>query len=408
VARVRDDREVDVLVAGGGPVGLFTALWLAERGLRVHIVDQHRRAALHSYALALHAHTLNLLDEVGLAPALLDRGQIVNRLVLHPWEVTLDLAPPRGAHPYVLVLSQRVLEAALEQRLADGGVQVSWKHQLLVFTATRGGVDVLVAGRDAAEDLCTETWRARYLVGADGYHSLTRRLLGAEQDLAGAEISLGLLEFETELADPQAMALAFGAETTDVLWPLGPTRARWGVELGSQAAEQGPSPDSIKRIVRTRAPWFDGRFGAVEWCTSVRFQPYLARSWGRGPVWLAGDAAHFTSPLAAQSLNVGLREAYDLARRLATILTERGSPKLLRYYKEERQREWKMLLGLKDRLRFGKGAPKWLAPIATRLVRSLPATRQDLNALLDQLGLHLDWLRGSDARAARAAKLEQA
>ena len=78
---------------------------------------------------------------------------------------------------------------------------------------------------------------------------------------------------------------------------------------------------------------------------------------------------------------------------MRTTLRENGSPKLLDYYNEERQREWKMLLSLKDRVRELGDAPAWARKATNRLIACLPATGHDLNLLLEQVGLRLYWLR---------------
>src|SRR4051812_8294061 len=73
----------EVLVAGAGPVGLMAALALAEQGIQVQIVDQEKRPAARSYALALHPQSLRLLDEVGLADELLERAHRIERLAFY-------------------------------------------------------------------------------------------------------------------------------------------------------------------------------------------------------------------------------------------------------------------------------------------------------------------------------------
>jgi len=125
-----------VLVVGAGPVGLFAALCLSERGLRVRIFDKYARTALHSYALALHPHSLRMLDEFQVVQPLLDRGQRLERVAIHHDDgpaTEIDLTRVGGAHPYALALPQLLLEAALERRLEDNGVQVEWNRQVLTF-----------------------------------------------------------------------------------------------------------------------------------------------------------------------------------------------------------------------------------------------------------------------------------
>ncbi len=79
-------RKTDVLVVGGGPVGLFTALQLAEKGVEVQVLEEQWRAASRSYALALHPASLSLLGELGIAEALVDRGNRVESVGFYEHE----------------------------------------------------------------------------------------------------------------------------------------------------------------------------------------------------------------------------------------------------------------------------------------------------------------------------------
>ncbi len=394
--RAKSAGRTEVLVVGAGPVGLCTALWLSQRGVRVRIVDKYQRAALYSYALALHPRSLALLDELGVAAPLIARGQRVDRIaVYHAGEpvAELDVGAVGGEFPFVLVLPQPLLEAALEQRLRDNGVEVDWGRLLLSFESAADSVTALLAETredspaDGEVEVSTTRIRAAYLVGADGLESLVRLRLGLRFTAVGGPLSYALMEFEGRLANPGTMHLLLGERTTDVLWPLAGDRGRFSLQLPEGA--EVPDPESFRRTVRRRAPWFRGRIGAVEWLTSIRFVPRLIERFGEGRTWLVGDAARSTSPLGVQGLNVGLREAHELARRLASALRERGKPDLLRYYNEERRREWRRMLGIDDRLRIDGRAPRWAREAGGRLVPTLPASGADLNALLGQVGLRL-------------------
>ena len=93
---MKGKHETEVLIVGAGPVGLFTALLLAEHGVRVQIVDEQWRTGAHSYALALHPHSLKLLEQVGLAAAVLEHGYRVRSVALSDGaERRGDLPEPR-------------------------------------------------------------------------------------------------------------------------------------------------------------------------------------------------------------------------------------------------------------------------------------------------------------------------
>ena len=114
------------LVVGAGPVGLFTALLLADQGVPVRIVDEEFRTAAHSYALALHPRSLQLLDRAGVTADLLRQGYRVETVAFYEGSQRrgeMKLADVGGDFPYVLVMPQSVLEGVLERRLKEHGVK---------------------------------------------------------------------------------------------------------------------------------------------------------------------------------------------------------------------------------------------------------------------------------------------
>jgi 2-polyprenyl-6-methoxyphenol hydroxylase-like FAD-dependent oxidoreductase len=123
------------------------------------------------------------------------------------------------------------------------------------------------------------------------------------------------------------------------------------------------------------APWFHGDVGTIEWTAVGLFERKLATSFGRGRVWMAGDAAHLTGPLGGQSMNVGLREADDLAERLVRILRPGAPAGLLDDYNASRAAEWRNLFGAQTSF----GSRRSL------LLPCLPASGADLDALIDQV-----------------------
>jgi 2-polyprenyl-6-methoxyphenol hydroxylase-like FAD-dependent oxidoreductase len=111
----------------------------------------------------------------------------------------------------------------------------------------------------------------------------------------------------------------------------------------------------------------------------VRFERCVAQRFGRDRIWLAGDAAHLAGPLAVRSMNVGLREARDLADRMARVLAGQGESELLEAYNRERLMEWRWLLELERRAQGPRRVDRVLA--------CLPASGTELEALRQTPGL---------------------
>ncbi len=415
-------RETDVLVVGAGPVGLFTALQLARRGVAVEIVDSQQRPAARSYALALHPSSLALLDEIGLLDELVAHGHRIHTVAFYDGverRCALDLSRLPAAFPFALVLPQQAFEQALETRLREEKLEVQWCHRLRDLET--GGKRVVakldklgrepggyaVATTGWVVDKTLQTW-ASYVIGADGHHSAVRRALGVELEDLGESRFFGVFELTADAEDLREVRVVLDKDTTNVLWPLGGGRFRWSfqleddweflpdtrvkkrlaVQLGDEAF---PYLDEacLQELLAARAPWFDARVDEILWSIAIRFENRLAPSFGRRNVWLAGDAAHLAAPMGVHSMNVGLREGYDLAEHLGDILQHGASPDQLEAYGEACEAEWRKLLGAGPGLVVGAEADAWVRQHAERLPACVPTSGADLSTLLSQAGLQL-------------------
>ena len=119
----------------------------------------------------------------------------------------------------------------------------------------------------------------------------------------------------------------------------------------------------------------------------MHFERRLARSFGSGRVWLAGDAAHVTSPFGGQSMNGGLFEVHDLTSRIAACSNGQCGTDDLEHYGRAGRREWHKLLGVNVTFNLLPHAGAWLAPHARRILPALPASGRDLDRRHADLGL---------------------
>ncbi len=407
--------EADVVVAGAGPVGLMTALMLADRGVAVEVVDQEPQGGLHDFALTLHPEALRLLDDVGVASALIDRGVKVDTVALYGPDgrkAELRIDKLDGDFPFLLVLPQGTLDDVLERRLAQRDVRVRWDHRLAAVepAADRVGLTIekleLETGGYAVQTTfyvvgkVTET-RARFVVGADGFHSIVRRRVGLDMVPAGEALTYAAIEYATTDGPGGQGCLILGDHGVDAFWPLPNGGGRWSVALpATPAAAQREhlrvqighrayphvKEERVHAMLRARAPWFDGMVATSGRSMSVRFERAMASRFGAGRAWLVGDAGHVTGPVGGHSVNVGLREAHDLGSRLARVLGG-ASTSLLDAYAAERHAEWQKLLGVTAAITPGEGASAWARGQAARLLPCLPGSGKSLDALAAQLGL---------------------
>ena len=416
---MREERT-EVLVVGAGPVGLLTAILLAEAGIEVKIIDREERTTARSYACALHSRVLKLLSPMGLAAPVIERGRRIQTVAFYDGaarRAEVKLAELGGEFPFMVILPQNEFEGVLEERLRKAGVTVNWNHR---FDDVQSAGETVVANVEelgaTATGYIVPHWegvvkrnfpvRAQFLVGADGHGSLVRRRLGIENTLVAGQTFFAAYEFEPEEKVEDEVRVVLDDSTTNVLWPLVGNRYRWTFQmLKAEMASEFPEKERrearfaqqavderirqyVQKVAKQRAPWFSAGVKGITWCTEVVFEQRVARQFGRDRCWLAGDAAHQTGPVGVQSMNVGLAEASALAGALRKVLREKAPLSVLEACDREWQGEWRRLLGLAGGLKPGTETSPWVRERCGRILPCLPASHEDLPRLAGQLGLY--------------------
>ncbi len=302
--------DCDVLVAGGGPVGLFSALMLARNGVNVILLEEQWRAATRSYALGLHPESLRILGRIDLSADLLGKGTSVEHFGLYgeghkQAEILLSKLP--GDFPNVLVLPQHLLEHVLIEALEKAGGRLLWNHRLAGFDENPDGVVGRVERltKESSGYSVTHTeWvtdktfevKAAFLIGADGHRSLVRRTLDIGFPTSGNSNTFAVFEFSTVSPVQSELGIVLEKNSTNVLWPLPDGRFRWSFELPD--FDERPDPrvksrlfvqvrdesyphvteDKLAELISDRAPWWPHRVVEVFWSAAVRFERRLART----------------------------------------------------------------------------------------------------------------------------------
>ena len=168
-------------------------------------------------------------------------------------------------------------------------------------------------------------------------------------------------------------------DMTSVYWPLESGRCRFGFQIQEASAHEA-SIARLAQLIAARAPWCTARPKGIYWSTLGLFESRAARSFGQGGVWLAGDAAHQAAPVGVQSMNLGL------VVRMAESLRAGGTAAGLQEWAIRTQGAWQRLLGGRE-VRALPGADPWVRDARTRIAACLPASGDDHESLLRQVGL---------------------
>lgn len=380
-------KSTDVLIVGAGPTGLALALSLARAGIDFLIVDRLAKGLNTSRAAAVHAHTLDVLERIGVAGDLVSQGIDVPVFSVRDRDsrlLSLDFRQVPSRHATILMIPQHETEAIFEDKLTAAGKSV---HRGV--TATR----ILRKDKGAVVHLDTPEGdaivEARFVVGADGLHSVVREAAGIAFDgqsfpesfvLADVRMDWPLATSEVTLfLSPQGMV---------VVAPLPGDRYR--IVATYENAPEHPDAATIATILQTRGPKGDDiAIHEVLWSSRFRVQHRLARSYREGPFLLMGDAAHVHSPAGGQGMNTGLVDAIVLGDLLAEVLEEGAPETRLDDYERLRRPAAADVLTLAERLTriatVRNPVMKLVRNAALRTIAFLPGTRRSL--LMNMSGL---------------------
>ncbi|MCK1303531.1 FAD-dependent monooxygenase [Bradyrhizobium sp. 24] len=380
--RVKDHA---VVIAGAGPTGLMLAAELALANVDVAVVERRADQELvGTRAGGLHARSIEILDQRGVADRFLREGQIT-QLAGFAW-TRLDISDLPTRHAYGLVLRQSHIERILADWVSELAVPIYRNREMTGFAQDETGIDVTLSGG--------ETLRANYLVGCDGGRSLVRKAAGI--DFAGSDPTLSNLMAEVEMREEPAWGLRHDALGFHGLSKTESGRVLVVVTEATLDRTGAPGPrdlsDALVAVYGT-----DFGLQNPSWISRFADAARQAVSYRKRRVLLAGDAAHIHHSVGGQGLNTGVQDAVNLGWKLAQVVKGLSPETLLDTYHAERHpvaaRTLRNTMAQIALLRRGEDGLKAAREIFSELL-GMDEPRKRFGAMMSGLDVHYDLGQG--------------
>jgi 3-(3-hydroxy-phenyl)propionate hydroxylase len=330
-----------VVIAGAGPAGVVAAYRLALAGVEVTLLEAYAEPPEDMRASTFHAPTLDMMEGLGLLETLEAQGlrapvyQYRNRRSGEVLAFDLGEIADVARHPYRLQCEQYKLTRLVTGLLAKmPNARVLFRRRLVHLEQDEAGVTV-----HAEAPFEIETYRASYLIGADGANSLVRKWLGI--GFTGFTYPEKFLTLSTDWPVESCfdgLARVNYVADADEWFVLLRVPALWRILVPANEDDSDAwlLSDEKKNVV------FDGLVGAgkaveTHHRTLYRVNQRVADTYRHGRVVLIGDAAHVNNPLGGFGMNSGIHDAWNLTDKLQRILLE-GAPAELLLDHFERQR----------------------------------------------------------------------
>lgn len=332
--------QTNVLIVGAGPPGLMMACQLAIRNIPFRIIDKGEQHFNGSGALIIHARSLEILHQMGIADQAISQGILACKInILFNGKKPLSLLMKKMGNdqskfPGLLLLEQSRTEQLLVDFLKSHKHSVERKTELTGFSQYEEGCTSIVRNPDGKSIVI----KSKYIIAADGSHSFIRDQLKIPFSGKTYELSLFVFDGKADIdLPPDEICFSFTGKSSTGIFPL--SGGRWRVDgtiprnLASKEdivfADIGPHFASRNRMkINLHEP---------EWFSVFHSHQQYAGAFKYKRCFMIGDAAHVFSPVGAQGMNTGMQDAYNLAWKMAMVLKGYSGESLLQSYQQERQ-----------------------------------------------------------------------
>lgn len=345
---------MDVLVVGAGPVGLMMAAELARHDVRVRVIDKSASPSPLSKALAIHARTLEVFEQLGIVGTFLQRGLRVEGLTAWMGDTGraahVDFKDLDSSYPFVLDIPQNITEEILAEHLSGFGIEIERGTELLSLHPLNDGMQVQLRDAAGTESSLQVAW----VIGCDGAHSTVRHQLNIAFEGTQYPDTFMLGDVHVDWSLPEDRIHVFLREDGLLAaFPYGQHRYRVMANLPATTTGQEAMPeatmDELQKLVQARSP-VDVRISDPTWVSWFHSHLRHVKQTRIGRVFLVGDAAHIHSPAGGQGMNTGIQDAHNLGWKLALVVRGGAPERLLDSYQEERLAVAESVLKMSDSL----------------------------------------------------------
>ncbi len=329
--------KTSVLIAGAGATGMTAALELMRFGIPARLIDQMEAPAITSRAVGVQARTLEEMELRGLADQFVRLG--------HPAQggsiygagkriFRLDFTRIESRYNFLLFLSQAETERILREALATKGVAIERGVRMVAFAQQPFRVTATLQHRDGSlEEVSTA-----FLISAEGAHGIVRSSLDLpfKGRTLDESYALGDLQIDGDLPDSDFHI--FSSEHGFVgLFPMGGSHFRLIASnpISKPSKDTEPGLEELQTIYDQRSH-IPAQFRELIWSSWFHINSRMVERLKIGRVFLAGDAAHIHSPAGAQGMNTGMQDMMNLGWKLALVLKDKASERLLDTYEQDR------------------------------------------------------------------------
>lgn len=392
--------KTQVIIIGAGPTGLALAVQLQRYNIDFIILERNDATTHLSKAMVVHARTLEIFDQIGLAEKAVSIGQPAQRFLLLSkgkvkGEVTIGaFGEGLSPYPFALILEQNKTEKLLAEHLTMMGDAIQWGSEISNFEPGSNNVAVTYKDKTGNE----QTIEGDYMVGCDGASSMVRHHLGfgfsgetQERTFYVADVKMeSPIKHRTDawfVMVEKGFVLFFPMEGDKHYRVIGTVPDELAAKSDIAFADVS---HTLKEQMKV-----DITFTEEYWFSTYKVHSRLAESFSKGRCFIAGDAAHIHTPAGGQGMNTGIQDAYNLAWKMAFVLKGKAPEYLLATYSDERRANAIKLLNTTDRLFdifAGRGAltnffRQNILPLILKMVTSANFLNRFIFPTLSQIGI---------------------